>query len=398
MKNTNKVITMALVTAFSYNVNAQDIKKEEVFKPTIKMEGRIMYDFNFLEAGDDYKFGGSKFRRLRIAAKGKLSKAISYSADFDFTAGKIAYRNVNIIYKMPKNYGKFTFGSFDEPTGLDMLTSSKYMTFIERAMMTTTQFGKYSTGFRYANQKILNGKIGLQLAYTFNGKGSLAYQDNDLYGGNNILGRITGKVYENKEKKQLIHIGFNYENRNDDKNDFKYKSFTTENSMGKKITIASAGKLKNTSDIGFELAAVIGSFSVQGEFESATINTDLNTFKSNGYYGYISYFITGENRTYKNSIFGRVKPKKNFLKDGGFGAIELVGRYSVMNLNSNKDPNDIDNKKYEIANITLGFNWYLNPHTRLMYNYINGNHYDLAPTIYNGKNLIGHLIRFQVDF
>ncbi len=394
MKST---IVIALLIAFGFSLSAQD-KKETSFKKTLKMEGRIMYDFNFLSAGDDYSFAGSKFRRLRIAAKGKLSKSISYSADFDLTGGKIAYRNVYIKYTMPNNYGNLTIGSFDEPTGLDMLTSSKYMTFIERAMMTTTQYGKYNTGFRYANQKLLDGKMGVQLAYTFNGKGSLAYQDNALEGGANFIGRITGKILENKEKRQLIHLGINYEFRNNIIENFEYKAFKTENSMGEKTTMGSVGNLKNTSDIGFELAATFGSFSFQSEYELASIVTDVDTYKTNGYYGYVSYFVTGEQRAYKKSIFGRVKPIKNFLQNGGIGAIELVGRYSVMDLNENKDLTNSDNNDYKVTNITLGLNWYLNSHTRFMYNFTSGNHNDLAPSIYNDKNLIGHLFRFQVDF
>jgi len=382
---------------FGITVNAQEkINKEEVFKPSIKMEGRIMYDFDFLSAGD-YEFAGSEFRRLRLAAKGKLTKRISYSADFDLTAGKIAYRNVYIKYTMPANYGNLTIGSFDEPTGLDMLTSSKYITFIERAMMTVTQYGKYNTGFRYANQKLLGGKMGVQLAYTFNGVGSEAYKDKALEGGANFIGRITGKVLENKEKRQLIHLGVNYEFRNDVKDDFGYK-FRTENHMGKKTSITSVGAFKNTSDIGFELAANFGSLSFQTEYELASIVTDVDTYKTNGYYGYVSYFITGEHRAYKNSIFSRVKPKKEFLKDGGLGAIELVARYSVMDMNDNMDVNGNDSNDYKIANITLGFNWHLNKNTRFMYNFVSGDHNALAPAEYNNKNLTGHLMRFQVDF
>ena len=405
-----KIIPFVFAIFIGFSINAQDSKKEP-FKRTIKMEGRIMYDFNFLSTRDEYIHDESKFRRLRLAAKGKLSEAVSYSLDFDFTAGKIAYRNVHIRYTMPKNYGNFTFGSFDEPTGLDMLTSSKYITFIERAMMTGTQFGKYSTGFRYANQKLLDGRMGVQLAYTFSGKDAVAYQDKALEGGANFIGRVTGKVFENKEKRQLIHLGLNYEYRNDVIENFTYKSFKTENSTGNRTIISSEGNLKNTSDVGFELATTFGSLSLQSEYEMASIVTDVDTYKTTGYYAYVSYFITGEQRTYKKSIFSRVKPKTNFLDNGGLGAIELVARYSVMDLNNNLDVNNIDDNNYKVANVTLGFNWHLNSHTRFMYNFTSGNHNDMQTKIgedsfgndiygqiYGGDNLIGHLFRFQVDF
>ena len=392
-----KYIIIGLIIPFLslQSIFAQETK-DQPFKKTLRMEGRIMYDFTFLSAGD-YTFSGNEFRRLRLAAKGNVSKRLSYSMDFDFTGGKIAYRNVYLKYTMPGKYGFLTMGSFEVPTGLDMLTSSKYITFIERALVVTTQYGKHNTGFEYTNQKLLDGKIGLQLAATFNGVSSVAHQDKSLGGGVNFIGRLVGKVFENKKKRQLIHLGINYENRRDDQENFGYKAFKTENNMGETTATPSVGKLENTSDIGFELAATFGSFSIQGEYEAGSIVTDVDVFKTKSYYGYISYFITGEHRPYKNGIFGRVKPKSEFMK-GGLGAIELVARYSVMDLNDNLDVKGTDDNDYKIANITLGVNWHLNKYTRLMYNYVNGNHNDLAPISYDNKNLTGHLTRFQMDF
>ena len=370
---------------------------DKPFKKTLKMEGRMMYDFTFLKAGD-YSFAGNKFRRLRLAAKGKVSERVSYSMDLDLTGGKIAYRNVFLRYTFPEKYGFLTVGSFEVPTGLDMLISSKYITFIERAFVVTTQYGKHNTGFEYSNHKLVDGKMGLQLATTFNGVPSLAHQDKKLGGGVNFIGRLVGLVYENKEKRQLLHLGINYENRRDEVEDFGYKPFKTENNMGKTTAINSVGNLKNTSDIGFELATSFGPISIQGEYEIGSIITDVDVFKTNSYYGYISYFITGEHRPYKNGVFGRVTPKSEFMKNGGIGAIELVARYSVMDLNGNMDVNNVDNNDYKIGNITIGFNFHLNKNTRIMYNYVNGNHNDLAPVSYNGENLSGHLTRFQIDF
>ncbi len=37
-----------------------------------------------------------------------------------------------------------------------MLTSSKYITFIERAFVTETQYGKHNAGFEYANYELLD--------------------------------------------------------------------------------------------------------------------------------------------------------------------------------------------------------------------------------------------------
>lgn len=398
MKLATIISSFLLVFMFNQSVNAQgDAPTPIPFNKTFKMEGRIMYDFTFLSAGD-YEFSGTKFRRLRLTAKGKVSKNINYIADFDFTGGKIAYRNVNIKLTLPNKLGNLTMGSFEVPTGLDMLTSSKYITFIERAYVTNTQYGKHNAGFQYMNQHLLDGRMGLQLAYTFNGVGSKAFQDTNLEGGANIIGRLVGKVYENKDKRQVLHLGVNYENRNNETEDFGYKPFKIENNMGDAFAISSTGKLKNTSDLGFEAAATFGSLSFQGEYENGAIITDVDTYKTSSYYGYVSFFVTGEHRPYSNGVFTRVSPKSEFLKDGGIGAIELVARYSVMDLNGNMDVDGTDDNNYIVENITLGFNWHWNKYTRLMYNFTYGDLNDLAPESYNEEKLLGNLVRFQVDF
>ena len=79
-----------------------------------------------------------------------------------------------------------------------------------------------------------------------------------------------------------------------------------------------------------------------------------------------------------------MKPKKNFGSDGG-GAWELALRYSSIDLN------DGDVTGGKMNDITFGINWYLNPATRMMLNYVYSDVEDL------GKASIIQT-RFQIDF
>jgi len=392
MKTIKVIIALAFTLMISYTVTAQDTKKEDTFKPTMKIEGRIMFDFNFLSAGD-YNFAGNEFRRVRLAAKGKVTNNIGYKAEFDFAGGEVNFRDVYLKYSLPNSKGNVILGSFTEPSSLNNMTSSKYITFFERSMLSNTQPFKYNAGIMYDNQKLFDGKMGLQVAYTFNGDKSKAFKDTSVDGGVNFIARATTAILKDSEKKQVVHLGVNYERRDNDSDSYKYK-FRTENHMGNKTTVEAPGIFENTSDIGFEIASTFGSLSIQGEYEISSIKTDLDTYKTNGYYAFVSYFITGEHRPYKNSSFGRVKPKKIFGKDSGLGALELVARYSSMDFSS-WNAADSDDK---ISNITVGFNWHLNNNTRVMYNFVSGDHGNLAPANYNDDNLTGHLIRFQIDF
>ena len=67
----------------------------------------------------------------------------------------------------------------------------------------------------------------------------------------------------------------------------------------------------------------------------------------------------------KKGYFGRVVPEKNFHPtQPGCGALELAGRISELDTNG---PSLRGGKE---LNFTFGANWYLNPNTRFMFNYI----------------------------
>lgn len=396
-------ITTLVIILFLSGLNTvaaqEEIKEERVglkVKPTVGFHGRIQYDFEFLNmkadsaGGEDYTLKGQEFRRVYLSASGVIYKNIKYKAQFEFAGGEIGYRDVYIKFtKLPGIGGDFTFGSFAEPTGLDGATSSKYIPFMERAMLTNTQNFRWNSGLMYENFGMFDGKLGLQLSYAFNGKHGEGFKDKKIDQGAHLVARLTSPIY--KEGKNLVHIGVNYENRKRSEAAADYTlKFRPENHLGSKVAIPVVG-LEDQSDIGFEAAAVFGPLSIQAEYEIATYNTSEKSHNVNGYYAAVTYFVTGDSRGYKNGAFSRVKPFENFcIKDKEYGAVELVARYSVMDF-SEVVGGEFNNK---VSNITAGVNWYLNSHTRLMYNYV------LANFNKDGDNnpLTANMFRVQVDF
>ena len=78
------------------------------------------------------------------------------------------------------------------------------------------------------------------------------------------------------------------------------------------------------------------------------------------------------------------------------GAVELAARYSST---------DLDDGPYQggtLDAITLGANWYLNPNTRLMFNWVRSDGESPDPTEDNPQSATGVVntfqTRFQVDF
>ena len=119
--------------------------------------------------------------------------------------------------------------------------------------------------------------------------------------------------------------------------------------------------------LGLEAAYVIGPMSVQAEYIDTQV--DLTTgalgYEWDGFYGQLSYILTGESRSYKwkSGTFDRVKPKS-----GGIGAVELVLRYEDVTITDGDEGTAIGSD-VDADRTVLGLNWYVNKVTKFMFNY-----------------------------
>ncbi len=135
---------------------------------------------------------------------------------------------------------------------------------------------------------------------------------------------------------------------------------------------------------GPELGLRYRNFLLQGEYirigvdrndGGAAVRTPGLSF--DGGYAEASWVITGEPRRYVATAgaFGNPKPEHPFsLKDGGYGAFELVGRYSHVNLNDRVTRALAASSTGGVYGGTqtvyaVGLNWYPNEHLRLMLDY-----------------------------
>ncbi len=382
MRNVRNITVLLLSFFFASNLAAQEKK----FKKTVKINGRIQADYEFLQRDKiDAKFNGFEFRRVHLSAAGKISPSLKYKVETSFAHGNIGFRDVYVKY-VNKKLGNFAIGSMAEPAGLNVATSSKYITFFERSMVTSLDNFRWGTGLHYENYGLLDGKLTLQMALTNNGSSSGGFKDANLEVGNNFVARMTSAPLVNKEANQVVHVGLNFASR-----PYKDLKFRPENHMGGKYHYAFPDAT-GRQIMGAELGTTFGAISVQGEYKSQSLANDIDKdYTMSSYYAMGSFFLTGEHRPYKHGAFGRVKPKKD-IDNGGFGAVELVARYS--NMTASQDVVDANvGQPEKVNNITIGFNWYLTSHARIMYNYVMTD--DKNDTL---GNLSGHLIRVAIDF
>ena len=87
-----------------------------------------------------------------------------------------------------------------------------------------------------------------------------------------------------------------------------------------------------------------------------------------------SYALTGERRVYNpgNGAYSAIVPTDPFLLNGsGWGAFEIAGRVSVMDLNDRLGvASGVAGGKQTVY--TAGLNWYANRNVRFMLNYLHG--------------------------
>jgi phosphate-selective porin OprO/OprP len=202
-----------------------------------------------------------------------------------------------------------------------------------------------------------------------------------------FTGRLTfTPLYENKGK-QLLHLGVALSARDLGASDFRYRQ-RPEIHLADRYVDTGKFTADKVTLLGAEAAVILGRFSVQAEYMSASMDaSDVNDPSFGGFYITASVFLTDDYRAYKQSdaAFDRIKPSANLFDEGGIGAIELLARYSHLDLNDA----DIEGGKED--NFTIGLNWYLNPYTRVMLDYVSADVKDV------GK--IGALMmRFQIDF
>ena len=93
-----------------------------------------------------------------------------------------------------------------------------------------------------------------------------------------------------------------------------------------------------------------------------------------GGYAQVSYILTGEARTYNPSAGAYNAPKPNHpfsLAGGGWGAWEVAGRVSTVDLNDRlATAAGIAGGRQTVY--TAGLNWYVSSNIRFMLNYLHG--------------------------
>lgn len=147
-------------------------------------------------------------------------------------------------------------------------------------------------------------------------------------------------------------------------------------------TLISTGALASVSGAqvySVEAAATYGPLYLQGEYFCFNVDRQnnpvpLSSVTFQGGYAQAALALTGETRNYNpaTASYGGIIPKNPFSLDGsGWGAFEIGGRVSMMDLNNQLGTATGVAGGRQLV-YTVALNWYLNRNVRFMFDFLHG--------------------------
>ena len=370
---------------------------------------------------------GASFRRARLGAKGAVTDRMDYFMQMDFAAfGRPTFTDLYVDFKDTGPLGTVRIGQWKQPFSLEVVSSFRYTTFMERAgtFQAFTPFRHLGVGF-YDHSEDLDWTWAASYFRTGQDQfaGSLSTD-----GGNGLAGRITHLLWHNNAAgEDYLHLGSGYFLNAPPNERARFRSIP-EIYVGEFVVpsgepigtsgqavpdvangtpfFVDTGVLTGTSlsqSFGTEALWVRGPLSWQTEAIGTHVDTSTvgNGFLWGGY-SQVGIFLTGEHRPYdrKAGAIDRVLPLNSLAKTGqGFGAWEVAARWSYLDLTDNLI------RGGEMQNITLGLNWYVNPYCKCVVNYIHSwsNSRPIRNGIIQGNQFIASetdawCMRAQLDF
>jgi phosphate-selective porin OprO and OprP len=336
-------------------------------------------------------------RRARLTAQGDciLVLPVSYKIELGYIPHTFNLNQAWLATDHLDYIGYLKGGVFTPPLGLDMLTSSRDITFMEPATVLQALAPANEAGIQIG-QPVLNQRATWALGIFGGGLVSSEYGNaSQNYG--NLIGRFTYLAMDHLAPDQpaenrLLHLGLSANIQYSASATVRYRS-RPESYLATHVIDTGDIDAAGSGVAGAEVAYVNGPFSVQGEFLDSVVHENggasLNFY---GFYACASWYLTGESRPYNRAAgyFSRLIPRRNFDfgKGGAWGALELAARASYTDLTDGPISGG------RIGLLMGELNWYLNPHVRWMFN-AGGGQVSGGP---HDGNLLLFQTRIGVDF
>lgn len=333
---------------------------------SFKPRGRFHYDVGVISTPGKLvspNLGyASRVRRARIGMEGTVPGGFGYKVDVDFANAGVGFGDVWLSYTPENAPVQIRLGNFETLNSLEQISSSNFVTFIERASFNDAFLNARRLGGAVAvrsKNDDLRGEIGLFAAHTIDSS-----LDNDGWIGAARL------VYAPKALGGQLHFAANFQHRDFASNSGGVASTSLAapsvnqlaryrarpNTQLTDLRFVDTGSFAARRDriVGVEAAAIFKGVYFAGEaqwlkasaYEAGDRASGLAAFGGGniavtpsadpgffGGYAEVGYFLTGETRGYSRGAgtWGRTKVL-NPINQGGAGAFQVAARMEHLDL------------------------------------------------------------------
>lgn len=342
-----------LICLFTLLMSICMLAPEASVSQDFDIRGRMHMDAFFGLSDADAFSNGFNNRRARLGMSGQLTDNWHGIVEFDFADRGLGANDVR-MRRTFSDGSRLYIGNFKVPQGLNELTSSNTIRFIERSSPSNIVTDSRRMGVMYER---LTGRFGYQVMFFGRAMGQRAALDGDMPMGGAFRG-----VFAPDIGAANLHLGASvvYEDLMDnDSVSFSDRPEARDSKGGAPLIRLDIGNgVESTLKIGAELAYLSGPFWFEAEY--LQVNVSMDQGKSPSFYGFhaqAGYVLTGESRGYSTGRMGNISP-------GDSGAWEVALRFSHMNLEDGVFAGGKQN------NITAALNYYVTSYLRFMANVI----------------------------
>lgn len=357
---------------------------------TAHVGGRVLFDTAYF-GSDDY--GGAQkqdswyMRQLWFQVDGTLYTNAFYQLSIDFASGSPVLRWAYLGLKKLGPVGTFAGGQFKQPFSLGELTSTRFLTFMERAAPTSAFSPSFQDGFIVSNNFLEEKRLFAALSvYKATSNGTAT--DNGGYG---VAARVAAFFLEEEDSHRILHVGFCYAFASTPNGTKQYRA---RPDIGTGVRFVDTGTIAVDDETlyCFEVLFTWQKLHVQAEYYWTDVNGGTDPSFS-GFYVEVGYFLKGGRVNYnkEKKLVDRPHIEDRFhAGGGGCGAWQVAVRYDSLDLSDSGVAGGLQEA------ITFGVNWYWNPCMRFMFNVIWTDISEGAPL--GDGNLTVFGTRLQVDF
>jgi phosphate-selective porin OprO/OprP len=337
------------------------------------IHGYAQMDGRFYTGDDNAASDTFLLRRVRPIIEGTVYKDFDYRLMLDLASGNGSSSTAANNALLDDAYVNARFwpqvqiqaGKYKSPVGLERLESTAELTFIETGFATELT-PNYDLGF-----EVHNNLFNSPLAYAvgvFDGATDGGSDDADTDEGKDAVARLFAQPFIRTDIEPLRKLGFGVAGSVGDHTGSlpTYKTPGQQTFFSYASTVTADGEQFRVDPQAYYYW---GPFGVQGEYvlssqkvKSTAAGVSDVRLNNRAWQVQASYFLTGEENTYKPSSLIRLTPLRPFsLGGGGWGAVEIVGRVHQLTVDSAAFP------AFAAANMArqatawgVGLNWYLN--------------------------------------